>query len=280
MSSSSTVNDTIALVDFTDSHVPQAAILSGKARWPHRAEDWSNILATSAGVVVIDRSSKEDKLVGTGLCSLFEGRARLNMIIVDAAMRGRGLGRAIVEALIRKAGDRPISLVATEDGLPLYRKLGFVPAGEIEQWQGILAKNFTIPANITSGSVTDIAPVLERDRAAYGFGRQTMLTSLVKRGDLFLSENGFAIRATFGRGTTIGPIVAQTQEEAQALLAAALEGLSGQFVRVDTDPALGLTPMLEDAGLSLVGGGTVMHRGDAPKSGGLTAYAMASQALG
>ena len=58
------------------------------------------------------------------------------MIIVDAALRGRGLGRAVMEQIIDLAGPREMRLVATTDGLPLYEKLGFKADGRISQHQG------------------------------------------------------------------------------------------------------------------------------------------------
>ena len=62
--------------------------------------------------------------------------ATINMVIVDAAMRGRGLGRKMMEEALAKAGERTCCLVATQEGLPLYEKLGFVATGEIVQHQG------------------------------------------------------------------------------------------------------------------------------------------------
>jgi GNAT superfamily N-acetyltransferase len=47
-------------------------------------------------------------------------------MIVRSDHRRRGVGSAILEALMRRAGDRDlVSLVATELGAPLYRRAGF-----------------------------------------------------------------------------------------------------------------------------------------------------------
>ena len=58
------------------------------------------------------------------------------MVIVDASMRGRGLGRQLMQEALAKAGARTCYLVATPEGLALYQKLGFVATGEIVQHQG------------------------------------------------------------------------------------------------------------------------------------------------
>src|SRR4051812_4202004 len=62
--------------------------------------------------------------------------ATINMFIVDASMRGRGLGRQLMQEALAKAGERTCYLVATNDGLSLYQKLGFVATGGIVQHQG------------------------------------------------------------------------------------------------------------------------------------------------
>ena len=53
------------------------------------------------------------------------------MVVVNAAMRGRGLGRKLMEEALARAGDRTCLLMATQQGLPLYGKLSFVAAGKI-----------------------------------------------------------------------------------------------------------------------------------------------------
>ena len=65
---------------------------------------------------------------------LGEGAAELKRMWVRPAFRGRGLGRAVAEALLRAAGEEGYALVRL-DTLPvmteaqaLYRSLGFVPA--------------------------------------------------------------------------------------------------------------------------------------------------------
>ena len=66
-----------------------------------------------------------------------EDAATINMVIVDAAIRGRGLGRKLMEEALARAGERTSYLVATQEGLPLYEKLGFVATGKIVQHQGV-----------------------------------------------------------------------------------------------------------------------------------------------
>ncbi|MDR7276152.1 GNAT family N-acetyltransferase [Catenuloplanes atrovinosus] len=43
--------------------------------------------------------------------------------------RGHGLGRAVLSTAIAAQPDRPFTLIATDDGLPLYESMGFRAAG-------------------------------------------------------------------------------------------------------------------------------------------------------
>jgi GNAT superfamily N-acetyltransferase len=270
------MTDTLKTTSLEKAHLEGALALSKAAGWPHRLEDWQNILAVSRGSAVLDG----ERIVGTGICSAFDGRARLNMIIVDESMRGRGLGRRLVEALLALAGEGPVTLVATEDGFPLYRKFGFEPAEVIAQWQGILNMAPAMPPSVQRATSADLQTILAMDHSGWGGDRASMLLPLLERGEVFISKEGFAVRAAFGRGTTIGPVVARDLEGAKQLLAAALQGLDGKFVRIDSAPHLGLIESLPSFGFSSVGDGTTMHRGSAPKPGLYIAFCLASQALG
>jgi GNAT superfamily N-acetyltransferase len=51
-----------------------------------------------------------------------------------AEHRGHGVARALVEAILRTHPDVPASLTATDQGLPLYTRLGFQPVSRAVWW--------------------------------------------------------------------------------------------------------------------------------------------------
>ena len=123
---------TIEIVPFEAAHMPGAHVLSQAESWPHRPQDWGLGLSVSRGVVAL----QDGRVVGTALCSIFGPVATLNMIIVADDMRGRGLGRKLMDAAMASADGLEMRLVATEAGRPLYRKLGFVECGGVIQLTG------------------------------------------------------------------------------------------------------------------------------------------------
>jgi GNAT superfamily N-acetyltransferase len=266
----------LALVPFRAEHLPGAQALSAAAGWPHRAEDWALTLSVSHGVVALHAG----RVVGTALCSVFGPVAALNMIIVDAAMRGRGLGRTLMAAIIDLAGAREMRLTATEAGLPLYRKLGFAEVGQIVQHQGVALA--AVPERPVRSGGADIAALAQADTAASGMDRAALITRIAATGEVLRCDGGFALLRAFGRGHVLGPVVAQDATAARALMAAAATGLAGQFLRIDLPAERGLSGFAETLGLARVGGGTAMVRSPHPPRppSPYHTFALASQALG
>ncbi len=265
----------ITLTPFGPTHLPGALALSQQAGWPHRLEDWRFSLALSTGVVALDAGGR---VLGTALTTCHdETLATVNMVIVDAAVRGRGLGRQLMEAAMAAAGTQRLRLVATAEGLPLYEKLGFRATGEIAQHQGVVtALHGAAPADRP-----DLDAVAAMDAAAYGARRPALIAALAAAGRVFTQPGGFAVRRPFGRGEVIGPVVARDAAIARTLVAAAAAGPAGRFLRVDTPLEQGLGPWLADLGLTQAGGGIAMQRGpDTPGKSAFTTFALANQALG
>lgn len=272
----------ITIVDLGLADAAEAQRLSLQEAWPHRLEDWQFLLDISYGVGAIC----DGRLVGTAVLTPYgDLAATCNMIIVDPSMRGLGLGRRLVERLLQRAGNRECRLTATQSGLPLYEKLGFVATGEIRQHQGVVKA--TAPAGeVSEATAADLAGLIALDRAALGLDRSALMTKLIAEEPFLLLRDGHELRGfascrPFGRGSILGPLIARDDEAFRTLLAAALSRHEGRFMRVDLTTAADIT-LVEAAGLVHVGGGIAMTRpGDigAQPTVGARVYALASQAL-
>lgn len=265
----------IDLTAFAPAHIPAAVALSRQAGWPHRPEDWALTLSVSCGVVALDAG----RVVGTALCSVFGPVATLNMIIVEAGWRGKGLGAALMARIIDLAGPRELRLVATEDGLPLYSRLGFQPTGRICQHQGVAVS--PPPGRAVRGGPADPSGLAAMDRAASGMDRAGLIERLADTGEVLRCDGGFAILRAFGRGHVLGPVVARDAAAAQALMAAAASRMVGRFLRIDLPEHVALGDHARALGLDQVGGGVSMIRAPAPRAvSEFQTYALVSQALG
>lgn len=273
-----------AIAAFVPDHLDGAVALSRQAGWPHRPEDWRLALELSRGVVAC---GDDGRVIGTALMTPYgQECATINMVIVDEAQRGRGLGRLLMQAALDLAGDRPLRLTATADGLPLYEKLGFRAAGQVVQHQGTL-RSTKAPADVALVAEPDVESLVALDAEAFGTKRTALIGTLARVGRVAERRGrdglaGFAVLRPFGRGEVVGPVVARSAGDAQALIGFWAAQRPGAFLRVDTTAATGLSPWLADLGLADVGGGIAMRRGGAeePASPAFTTYGLANQAFG
>ncbi|KLK90906.1 GNAT family acetyltransferase [Microvirga vignae] len=273
----------ISLEAMETEHLDGAVLLSREAGWPHRREDWELVLSVSEGIVALH----DGRVVATTMMTPFGSDAAvINMVIVDAAMRGCGLGRKLMDAALEKAGARNCRLVATTEGLPLYKKLGFVAVGEIVQHQGQALK-VEAPANVFWARDDEHGRMCALDRATCNLDRSKLMSVLRQAAQFaVIREQGevvaFAGLRAFGRGLVIGPVVAASSQQAKDLIDFLLAHHEGEFVRLDTELSTGLGPWLIGRGLARVGGGIPMQRGRKLERAETSyrTYALVNQALG
>ncbi|RWE04038.1 GNAT family N-acetyltransferase [Mesorhizobium sp.] len=274
----------IELQDFGPDHIEGAVALSRQENWPHRPQDWQMALQLSSGAVALD---DQGRVAGTILVTPYgTDCAMINMVIVDRNARGKGLGRRLMEQAFALAESRPLRLVATTDGMPLYQKLGFVPSGTILQHQGKVTELHT-PDGVQAASADDLPEIKALDRDAYGADREALIDALAERGQFaVIRRNGvieaYAAIRPFGRGEVIGPVIAGSADAAQALIGFFAASRPGAFLRVDTDSRTGIAGWLTEIGLAHVGGGVAMDRPSKKDSEQVRpkVYALANQALG
>ena len=272
---------------FARTDVPAAHRLSQDVGWPHRLEDWRFVQRLGTGYVATDNTG----VVGTILTWKHDARhASLGMVIVSPQRQGRGIGGELMKRALRDVTRRSVMLNATQVGVPLYEKFGFVAAGAIEQHHGIarpvpalaLARGERLRP-LGAGDAPELAALAAR---ASGMSRARVLKPLLEiakgivlaRGDETI---GFALLRRFGRGYSIGPVVAPDAERAKALIGYWVAMYPGKFLRIDVDGASGLATWLEGIGLTKAGRVITMVKGKALRSDPhARGFAIVSQALG
>ena len=164
-------------------------------------------------------------------------------VIVRAGFRGMGLGRGVMTAALEwlfACGVRSVLLDATDEGRPLYEKLGFV-AREYS-WFGHAASS-TLDRDTLHERAdgmraalrapTDILGLAALDHAAFGGDRLSFLERMLAMPQTWLyivedergAHAGYALARCLEappEGVRVGPVVATTDEAAAALLSAIL----------------------------------------------------------
>ncbi len=261
--------------------------LSRSVSWPHRIEDWRLMARLGEGFAAVDASGR---LQGVALWwPQGSEYATLGMVIVSPAVQKAGIGRRLMGVIVDAAAPRRIQLNATAEGLRLYRSFGFEEVGGIHQHHGILA-----PGAEPVAPGTDVRPLTDRDhpalraldRTASGTDRRAILDALLPLSRGYAADaagrmSGFLLVRDFGRGRLLGPLVADDEPTALALLSTAAVDAGG-FLRADIpEDADDMAAWLEGAGLPRVGQVRTMLRGPVSSSlGPARVFGLASQALG
>lgn len=261
--------------------LPAALRLSGAVGWPHGAAEWRLVTSLSDGVV----AERDGAVIGTAFCTPFGAdAAAINMVVVDSAARGAGLGRRLVEAAIGLAGPRRLRLVATEMGLPLYRRLGFETVGHVAKHEGIAAP-LTAPHGIET-TPPDLDDLVALDRAATGADRGDLLRHLLAVADCATLRDGgrltgVALSRPFAGGHVIGPVLAPKSPSAWQLIRHHLAMRPGEHVRIDCVATAPFRGELECTGLAHTGGGVEMAKPVPPTPASpATRHALVAQAFG
>ena len=182
-----------------------------------------------AGVAVLTRYGTEFAVIG--------------MMLVATRYGGRGLGRALMNRALADVGDAIVFLHANPVGRPLYEKLGFVPAGASHTYLGGFRSAAPAAAVAAEGGSRpagpgDLMAIRRLDARANGTDRALLVRRLPGFTEqLRVTERPGGITGYAGayRGVAyacIGPVIAETVEDAKTLIADVAGSIAGPL-RID-----------------------------------------------
>jgi GNAT superfamily N-acetyltransferase len=258
------------------SELDDVAALVREARWNQLAADWHVFLALGR---VHAAHTAEGRIVATTATLPFGGRfAWISMVLVAGEYRRRGLATQLMRRAmdeLASAGLLPV-LDATPDGRAVYRRLGFADSWGFHRLirrarQGA-APTLPAPAGVTIRPVTDADwPALcAYDAAAFGAGRGAVLAGL--RGRLPAAElvaaraggiAGFLLGRDGARAAQAGPLIADDDAVARALIARAIDAIDGPLFVDLADDKTALRGVLEARGFAAARPFTRMIHGSA-----------------
>ena len=229
----------------TPRDVPLGMRLKEQAGWNQTEADWRRCLELQPdGCFVAER---EGVAVGTVTTCTFGSIAWIAMVLVDVAVRGQGIGQALLDhalAFLDNRGVPSVRLDATPLGRPLYEKRGFIEEYTLMRFEGVAPVAGTPVSWRDKMAVGAMLPehqerVLQFDRQVTGTNRAALLRRLFAdapdewrlalRGDDVL---GFSGARAGSRAWQIGPCLTKA-EAGPLLLADALTRHAGERVFVD-----------------------------------------------
>lgn len=244
--------DTYAVERLDEAALAGALALSQEAGWNQSADDW--LIFFRAGTVLGVRDG--DVLAATGAILPYDGFGWISMVLTTKAARGRGLGTAILRqaiATLIKTGRVPV-LDATPQGERIYRPLGFEPVAPLWRWRGPGGGGGPLPDGIAAATPADRDWIIARDAAAFGASRADLVASLMARApELALhrrDRTGFVLARPGRAAISVGPLVADDEEAAMALLESALTTVAGPVIIDVAEGRAGIESLLERRGFS------------------------------
>lgn len=193
--------------------IDAAIALTNLENWGYTRADFLRLLTLSPeGCFVAEANGR---VVGVLTTTTYDGLAFLGAVIVSPELRGKGVGKLMMEATLehlRSTGVRTVRLNAYLNAIPFYERLGFQREYEVVRWHG--------PAR--SGRMGNVRPVrlddLDRlagfDAKYFGANRRPLLDLLAEEvPSTFLiaetrgSIRGFLVGNPGGDSCEIGPWV-------------------------------------------------------------------------
>lgn len=226
--------------------------LASTQGWPPELAKWRLLLGLGRGYGV---ETDSGQLVGCVLRFDCGAMSMIAMMVVHADFGRRGIGTMLMERAIADSDADAITLYATEDGKRLYLTLGFTECGSIIKHTGRLA----LPPDghgevVRALGESDFDAITTLDQRAYGADRMRIV-----RAHLSLAYGAWVVErsgAVCGYCLAwenlgyrmVGPVVAEDERAARALIARAAHG--DEQTRIDIhEPFFELRRWLTDHGM-------------------------------
>jgi GNAT superfamily N-acetyltransferase len=163
----------------TAADVPFGLHLCAQNRWNQLEADWRRQLDLEPDgcFLAIDAGQP----VGTACCCVFSDVAWINLVLVDAAQRGKGFGTALMRHVVEyleQRGVASIRLDATPLGQPVYQKLGFVDEFQLTRYAGTFPTRFQEAPGIDPLTADDLSAVFVLDEAVTQTRREKLLRAV------------------------------------------------------------------------------------------------------
>lgn len=153
--------------------------------------------------------------------------AGVGPITVDPAVQNGRIGRSLMEAVLQHARDQSIPAVRLVQAayharsLSLYTQLGFVAREPLSVFQGTVRSAAIVGRTVRAATPSDLETANDLCRRIHGHERRAELQAALEHGTAMVVERGTRITGyTTGIGF-FGHAVGETDEDLQALIAAA-----------------------------------------------------------
>lgn len=234
----------------TTEDILPALELSVEAGWNQTADDWRMLIDLAPDTCLGIELNGELAATTTLLC--YGTRlAWVGMVLTRVKFRGQGFARRLLSEVLKLSGQMNIETVkldATDQGMPLYEKLGFRGEQPVERWMRLGTGN-SIDLHGQTDSLS--SELLHADHESFAADRSKLLKKLAKRTPALVATKSYFL-ARSGQWTAyLGPCVCESAGVARSWIERCVQtttsSLSWDLLKLNRDAEviakdLGFTP--------------------------------------
>ncbi|MDR2996188.1 MAG: GNAT family N-acetyltransferase [Bacillus cereus] len=210
--------------------------LSSYIGWDYNREEIETIFDSG---IVYGVWNEREKLIASAAIILYgEKLASIGMVIVHPNYTGRGIGKAITNSCI--SVQTPIMLIATDEGKPLYEKLGFRVVSYVSKY---ICNSYNVNDYCVGNEdymmnyeECDLEEIIKLDECAFGTNREGFLTKRIIQSEQCIvvkdkEQNvlGYGLSIQTSENKIIGPVVAKNDEMAMRIVHHLARGHHGKL---------------------------------------------------
>jgi GNAT superfamily N-acetyltransferase len=212
--------------------LPVAMRLKEQAGWNQVEADWWRLIAMQPDGCFV--AELDGAVVGTTVACVFDSVAWLAMVLVEATVRGRGIGSALVEHALAYADGRSVKTVrldATPLGQPLYEKQGFVAQFKLTRYAGAPQSGERFPhekeeVELAADGMESFDEITVLDRSVTNINRARYLRRL-------FDENPSEVRVARRSGELAGYLLSRPGSNAVQIGPCIAVGVAGELLLAD-----------------------------------------------
>ncbi len=193
--------------------IQRAIELTDLEGWGYTRADFERLLALSPQGCLA--AEDDGHVVGVLTTTTYERLAFLGAVLVSPEVRGKGVGRLLMQAALMhlaSTGVETVRLNAYMDVVKFYERLGFHGEYEVVRWRVAAEPRGAGPASLaTAGDLDDLAAF---DAPVFGASRRALLERLLRENpETFLIARegagvvGYVVGSPYGGACEIGPWV-------------------------------------------------------------------------
>ncbi|EJR55729.1 hypothetical protein IIM_00821 [Bacillus cereus VD107] len=211
-----------------ENNIPCLVRLSEVVGWDYNLEEIETILNSG---IIYGVQNEQGEIIASAAIILYGGAlASIGMVIVHPDYKGRGIGKMITEACIGSVSEKtPIMLIATDEGKPLYEKLGFRTVSYVSKYIcNSYNKNYKCVGNeeyIVNYEECDLEEIIQIDEDAFGTNREEFLKCRIIQSeqcivikDIQQNVLGYGMSIQTPENKIIGPVVAKNDAMAMRIV--------------------------------------------------------------